>query len=570
MKSTQSEISTLKMESETPNKKTTELGTKELKRGERLLTTVVFFIITVATLIGVLILSNYVKDKLIDRVPLSGSGTGPSISGTSPNITSTGSSIAAADPNIADPNTTTQMEDIQHNDSTQQIVAYIISAALAGICIFFSFYYAILILKDIISQNEPRFLLIPGLLANLKIHISLIGTLITLNLLAPYPLYYNCITGPKFNLLFSITEWKKEDVSSSCFWLYNRLLPGLFKIVGLIFIKDIIIYMLNLNIHYKYYKDRIASSADKITVLREMVNITNAIHTDDMDVIIQQFMKIVGEKGPITITTLKGFFTEEIAHKIMNYCAAENELTGEDIKKFFETALLEKNHIANSIEHGNKTVNNFESIVWAILIPLILYQLLSMLQGSNNKAGGLADNAYIVGTMVFSTNYTFSDSLKSFAASLVFVFFIRPFEMGDLIIVDGGVFKVHEINLLTTVLFDGQEYSIFINSELCKKTIKNLRLNGVWEVKYSLKLKIGDLRAQYKALVSNVSAYVDSRTSEFKKGVFISNIDLKDDGKTETSLSVKLNCNVDSVETLIKRRTALFFKIQEILEKLPA
>lgn len=571
-----SNASSVKLEPETESANDKKgIADKELQRNERYVQRYVIAFFSVLFLLSVLIFAWIVKKELTVDSMISGNRITEREAAQMLHEVASGNDISMQRvKEFLEPSTT-------HN-YPWLFPCYVISVTLLVISLFIVIYNLILVIKAEINRHSSQPLLFTGILNSSKMYFSILGTLILANLIVPFTFYYG-ITSVYYSSILSISDWTLDHkvVSSSTMWIYTKVLPGLFKAIGILFVKDLIVYLLNFNVHYKYYRLRIEQNEDKLKVARMMIDLTNSSYSENIDGITSKFIEVVGNDGVVTFSALQAVFSDEIAYKIANYCNVDNELAAEDIKKFFETTILENEHLKRSIEHNNATVGRFGVILTIIVVPLVLYQILEIILASNNPSSGgsgnnngsgwpgLTQNTYLLGTMVFSTNYTFSDTLKGFVNSLVFVFFIRPFEMGDMIIVDGKLYKVHEISLLTTMLFNGQEFSTFINSELCKMMTRNLRLNGIWEVTYNLKFKIGDLRAQQRALVENVAAYISTKTSEFRKGVFISNINLNDDGKTDVSLTVKLNCNVASVEILLKRKTALFFKIQEILDKLP-
>lgn len=521
--------SSAKIEHEPAIKKYSEFHKKEIQQNKRLFNICLMLILTTILLVSMLLLSNYIRDEMVKRY------------------------------------------ESDDNRAIYYICAHSSFAILTAINMFLVIYFVLLITKMLIKIHSPEAILLPNVLEHFALPFSEMVTLLILNCLIPHEVYYPAgamHVHKKQSWLFSLPILNADRTDEKT-WLRDTCLPAVFKILGTLLIRDLIIYLLNFNVHYKYYEKRIEQNTEKINILRAMTDITNAGYVGDVDIIAKRFIQVVSLNGPVTQSTLQTFFSEEVSHKIFKYCNKinkDNEITEEEVKEFYISTLVEQQAIVKSIEQHNTTVNSFKGVLNVLVIPTCLYQLLGMILCTSREDSELMKNAYFLGTLVFSMNYTFSESLKGFVGNLSFVFFIRPYEMGDLFVLNNKLYKVYEINLLTTILFDGCKYTIFPNSKLSGESITNLRLNRVWDVEYTTTFRQADFETKSAMMLLAINDYVNKKSSEFRKAAYLSKIVPKDGGKVEATVLIKFNSDVSDIEILNKRRADFFFKLQEIFK----
>lgn len=451
-------------------------------------------------------------------------------------------------------------------------ISYILLTLMMTVSMLSTTYFTLNIIKMLLRKYLPERILLPTIIERFSLQLSLLIVLVVLNCLVPYELYFNLSsigssTTPVIDYyLFSIPVWITTDKKYSPLF-YLNLIPVMFKIIGIVLIRDLTIYLLNFNIHYKYYEKRIQENSDKINVLKAMSDITNTTFSDNVDLFSSLFIKIVSNNGPVTIATLENYFKKDLAYKIFKYCNKNEEnieISEEEVKEFYISTLLEQKSIIKSIEHHNITVESFKSILNAMIVPACIYQLLLLVNFINFEESEVLKNAYFLGSLVFSMNYIFSESLKSFVNSLSFIFFVRPYEIDDLIILNDKLYIVTGINLLTTVLYDGSTHMIASNSKLSYEYITNLRLSRVWGVNYTSTLKLSEFESKHDSILLAINSYIKTKTTEFKKSAQFTKMTPKDNDMVEVTLLVKFNSDVSTIDALNDRRSKFFFKLEEI------
>lgn len=505
-------------------------------------------------------------------------------------------------------------------------VAYYVFVILAFLDIFFILHTTFNFIKMVLQVYFPEKFLLPKILESFALEFSSICLTIIPYFLTPFEKYCNLIDagGRKlwlFNLAIPpLEEPRKFD------WLYDKIIPSAFKILGIVLVRNLIIYLLNFNIHYKYYEKRIEENTEKINILVKMTSITNATYVGDVDTVVKRFMEVVSREHSVDRSTLENFLSKEIVYKIFKYCGKNksninnsvndkdntsnvstigntstvgnatdtksnaasttdntgnkissvpskhttnkyDEITEDEIKEFYISTLVQQQMIVKSIEQHNKTVDSFRSVLTVLIVPACIYQLLTIISISDFEHSELLKNTYFLATFLFSMNYTFSESLKTFVNCLNFIFFVRPFDTGDLIILDNKLYKVHEINLLTSVLYDGSNHTIFPNSNLYGGNITNIRHSLIWEIEHSGVSTLESFKAGHTEMFKKINEYIESKPREFSQHAYLKRAVSGDGKKVDFTIVIKLNSAVSDIGILMERRSAFFFKLQDIFRE---
>lgn len=435
------------------------------------------------------------------------------------------------------------------------------------------FYFTLMVFRMLFRKKFPEKIFIPNILGKFSSNFAFVLAI---------------LTGLRFSQHFSTSFFKHyitptvPDSGSLIetgfiMKIADKLILTFAKILLIFLLRDIVIYTLNFNIHYQYYNKRIQKNTEKITLLRLMNDAINAGYTGDIDVISTRLMQVLtmgrpvpndGSSPLVNLNDLQKFFGEATALKIFEYCNREGEMGEEEIKGFYVSTLVEQTAIVKSIEQHNSTVENFRNILNIAVFAIICYLFKELIPegAAGPLVSSIGSSTFFMG-LIFSTNYTFSDSIKAFTSNICFAFFVRPYEVGDIIYFSDCLYKVKEINLMTTVLFDGCKCVIVPNQRISGEAIKNLRINRVFDVEYKCMFSPDNFEAQSKVLVDRINNYIKKKSSEFHKNPFYKGSPVTVNGMVESTLVVKFNCDVADIEILNERRTKFFSVLMRLLKE---
>lgn len=463
-------------------------------------------------------------------------------------------------------------------------IVYWISYALISANICFFIRYLIVVSKTLITYYSPESLIVPRVFENFSFHISIIIAMWMSCFYIPLGLFI-AENSPSFviGLFSNQTNLKKESVDErlegfiekagiedSLF--LNKIVPVFLLVIIVVTLRDMAIYLLNFKIHYDYYSQRINKNTQQIALIKHINAFVEANYDTDVDKIAEAFIQKVTSNGthPAIYQTLLHYFEAELAAEIYLKCSKGDgeELTAEKIKEFYITTLVEHDAIAKSIEQHNSTVMSFKDVLNVLAIPFCFYKILQILPFYKNSESIIFGNVHATFSIFFTMNYIFSDSLKNFMNSLNFIFFIRPYEIGDLLVIDDKLLKVHSIKLLTTIFYDGFNYILIPNTQLSNEKIKNLRLNGTWTVEYKNKFNTEKFITNSVSILDKLDKFTKRNSSEYKERPCFRKVELDSSSTANVTLFVKFNADVSSVDVLLERKARFFFSYQDILSQL--
>lgn len=449
------------------------------------------------------------------------------------------------------------------------------SVLVSSVSLGFITYFSILVLKMLISRRNPQSLFIPSILGNFAVEISLVITLWLSNFIVPFEKYFSP-GAQKDDILFGFPSWRtliSNDGSAKIKRspILDNWLPAITRLLFIFVLKKLVIYVLNFNIHYTYYKKRIDINTSKIRIMKIMNETVGTQYTGDAEVIATKFINVISSEGkvPVIISTLRTYFNDENSYKIFEYCNRDGnaELTVEEITEFYVSTIVEQNAISKNIEQHNATVESFKHVLDIVSTALCIYNILNVIPLCHLEQVGICKNINFLAASLLTMNYVFSESIKIFVNNLSFIFFIRPYEIGDLLVVKDKLVKVHNVNLFTTVLFDGDNYILIPNMKLSADDIKNLRLNRVLDVEFANVFKPEDFERKSAELLQKITEYTAKKSSEFRLKPLFKEIKRTEKGGISATLVVRLNSDVSDIEILMRRKAKLFFAIQGMMSE---
>ncbi|KAK9666748.1 hypothetical protein RND81_14G208200 [Saponaria officinalis] len=173
----------------------------------------------------------------------------------------------------------------------------------------------------------------------------------------------------------------------------------------------------------------------------------------------------------IYMTDLMRFMREDEALKTMSLFegAAETErITKSALKNWVVNAFRERRAIALTLSDTKTAVNKLHKIVDVLVCAIIILISTILLDIITYK------NLIFLSSQVVLVAFVFGNTCKNVFESIIFLFVIHPFDVGDRCEIDGVQMVVEEMNILTTVFlrFDNQKIC-FPNYILLTKPIGN-------------------------------------------------------------------------------------------------
>lgn len=369
---------------------------------------------------------------------------------------------------------------------------------------------------------------------------------------------------PKFSFLKFLSNIFNINVADDP--IDKRIIFSLLCVIFILSNRNMILFGLNFNVHYKYYINRINLSTEKVGLIKLINEKVNAAYGESIDLICERFFQSISKDGSsITQFDLAESLGEEHAEKIIRFCEVDQEdnaISIDDLKGLYFQALLDQQQILKSLDQNSTTVEEFKVILDIIFYPTALIYFIKSI---DIFGSGKFVDYKLIAALLFSTSYSFSDTIKNFISSIHFIFFVRPYEIDDVIILEDKEYKVHAINLLTTVLSRQMKYTLFPHPFIASKPVTNLRLRKVWDEKYTFEFNLSAFESKKEELLSKLIVLMKKFPAEYKKKPYFTDMKILKDEKLSVTLVVGFNLDVADMDIIRDRKNTFLFRLNQIL-----
>ncbi|CAI0375198.1 unnamed protein product, partial [Linum tenue] len=167
------------------------------------------------------------------------------------------------------------------------------------------------------------------------------------------------------------------------------------------------------------------------------------------------------------------FLTTEEVHTIFPLFEGALEtgrITKSSFKNWVVRAYVERKALAHSLNDTKTAVHQLHKLASAVAMVVIVVMSLLVMGLATTKV------LLVVTSQLLLVGFMFQNTCKTMFESIIFVFVMHPFDVGDRCVIDGVQMIVEEMNILTTVFLRYDMEKIYYpNSVLISKPISNFR-----------------------------------------------------------------------------------------------
>ncbi|KAJ3310619.1 hypothetical protein HDV04_004862 [Boothiomyces sp. JEL0838] len=266
-----------------------------------------------------------------------------------------------------------------------------------------------------------------------------------------------------------------------------------------------------------------------------------------------------------------------------------NEISVGSFFAYFDQEEQAKSAFALFDKDGNGSINQME-LKWSVLrIYRERRNLMKSLRDLSSALGTLNDLLYgfsiilslllslpvfgipITAIVPFSTilvglSFMFGGTAKVTFDSIIFIFAVHPYDVGDRVFIDGNNYVVEEFNILTTTFtIDGQK--IYIpNAVLNGKTIINVRRSTDMSDYITIKVDFNTPESKLKELQAKMIQFTTAQSRNFRPTCSMDLMDMSSTGMITLRFSVDFKGNWQDGARRWGRRTAFLFELKRQLE----
>ncbi|KAK6089884.1 hypothetical protein P3W45_001087 [Vairimorpha bombi] len=372
-----------------------------------------------------------------------------------------------------------------------------------------------------------------------RMRIILVSTLSVVSIIITV---YENIFKDKAKVVADKDHTTKADIVQQYYIVdnFSRLMLGIAIVMLFMLIRRFILDGTNYIMNKSNYYQKVVENNDEISQLFLLNSVTGKdILYKSEKWIKSVFRKLSPEGHPITSENLNYFFSKEDSQNIMNLfdLHKNNRIPEDQFISVWLEVLRNKDEIKELIHHKDTLTEKLGRITMCIFLPFSIFAFMTILEsGSHFK-----EIITVFLGCVLPLSFIFGSVLGDLFKSIIFVFLVRPFEIGDLIEFNDKKYKVEEIGLMYST-FSHNSLSVTIqNNKIMDSHVINYRLSKQIQKSYRFKYNVDVYKENYKLLQERIRNLVKSKSYTFQNQVSIKDVGLLGQDMIEFSVIVFVN-----------------------------
>lgn len=347
-----------------------------------------------------------------------------------------------------------------------------------------------------------------------------------------------------------------------------RLLLASSIFLGIILVKTILMEGLNYKMLSENYEPRIQKNQRDIRILEMLNRATGKKMLPDIEAwACIVFRTLSPERDAVDLQTLEYFFGTSNAQEMFQRfdIYRDGKLTRDNFILVYQGVLHEERRIEMGMMQKASIVKKLDLILSSVLVPLGVFAILSVMESTDRLVSTLP----IQFSTLISLHVIFAPIIADMFRSLVFVFLVKSFDVGDKILVDGALHEVHDMGLLYTSFVVDKKISVIPNSKIMEKTIVNLRKAETsmrsFEFTFSNSLEFKD---KVGALNAEIEKEVKSDLNRYTGKFNVHGYDLKKNSAIGVKIDAVFWVQNQNIRALQAKEDAFVIALHDIFRKL--
>ncbi|XP_058103860.1 mechanosensitive ion channel protein 10-like [Magnolia sinica] len=219
--------------------------------------------------------------------------------------------------------------------------------------------------------------------------------------------------------------------------------------------------------------------------------------------------------------------------------------------------------LAHALNDTKTAVEQLHKLASAVVIVIIIVVSLLVMGVATSKV------ILIVTSQLLLVGFMFGNTCKTIFESIIFVFVVHPFDVGDRCVIDGVQMVVDEMNILTTIFlrFDNEKI-YYPNAVLLTKAISNFNRSPEMGDTVEFSMDVMTLESAFNDMKTAIRAYIDSKPKHWQPKHSVVVNEIEEVNKMKIGLNVLHTINFQNFSKRNKRRSELIFELKRIFERL--
>ncbi|KAK9081525.1 hypothetical protein Syun_030849 [Stephania yunnanensis] len=224
---------------------------------------------------------------------------------------------------------------------------------------------------------------------------------------------------------------------------------------------------------------------------------------------------------------------------------------------------LERKSLAYSLNDTKTAVKQLNKLVSVAVLLVIIIVWLLLMEIATTKV------LVFVSSQILLVAFMFGNTAKVIFESIIFVFAMHPFDVGDRCVIDGIQMTVEEINILTTIFLRYDNEKIYIpNSVLATKSISNFYRSPSMSDSVEFSIDISTTLETIGALKARIKKYIEDKPKHWNANHSVVVKDIVDLNALKMGLSVTHTISYQNMGEKTSRRSDLVMELKKIFEEL--
>ncbi|XP_019058677.1 PREDICTED: mechanosensitive ion channel protein 8-like [Tarenaya hassleriana] len=282
----------------------------------------------------------------------------------------------------------------------------------------------------------------------------------------------------------------------------------------------------------------------------------------------RKIFKNVAQRGAkhIYLEDLMRFLREDESLKTMSLFEGGPEtkrISKTALKNWLVNAFRERRALALTLNDTKTAVNKLHQMVKILAAIVISVIWLILLEIASSRF------LLFLGSQVVLSAFMFGNTAKTIFESIIFLFIVHPYDVGDRCEIDGIQMVVEEMNILTTLfLKDDKLKVLYPNSVLWQRSISNYYRSPEMGDAVEFCVHIATPAEKIAAIRQRISNYIDSNPEHWCPSAMIIVKDMENLTMVRIAIWPSHKINHQDMGEKFKRRGALVEELIKILVEL--
>ncbi|XP_024989366.1 mechanosensitive ion channel protein 6-like [Cynara cardunculus var. scolymus] len=279
------------------------------------------------------------------------------------------------------------------------------------------------------------------------------------------------------------------------------------------------------------------------------------------------FMNVTRRRSKyIYLDDLMRFLREDEAVKTMSLLVGspEDERVGKRaLKNWVVNVFRERKALALTLNDTKTAVNKLHRMVNVLVGIAVLIICLVILNIATTKVIVLISSQIVVVTFVFG------NTCKNIFESIIFLFVMHPFDVGDRCEIDGVQMIVEEMNILNTIFLRADNQKIYYpNSVLLQRSIGNFYRSPDMADAIDFLIHVSTPLDKIAIIKQRILNFVENNKDHWYPDPIVLTMDMQDLNTQKLSIWVQHKMNYQDITERLKRRGTIIEEMNRIFKEL--